>query len=482
MTATVTSDFRNEYESERRLFLRRRLLWFTGSVGCVFIAMLLWQTVWVFTEISSADGEFFVKLLVRSTNLAMYGGVFLFANSRRRALTRKQMVRIVSGLIVATAFLLYVPAQVVTSLFNEAFMTGGTTLGSLPIWLMQVMLLHIVASLIIPWTPKESLFPLIPVLAVHALIEAFGNDSIALKMLALTFANFIIFPGMGIAWWRQSRFHTRFHYSALRGRYSQMKRELTDAQRIHEALFPRPIREGHVHFEYLYEPMRQIGGDFLFTHRHGEGDDAPLSVVIIDVTGHGIPAALTVNRLHGELQRLFAESPNLNPGEALDAINRYVALTMAEHSVFATGMCLRVNPQEGTLEYANGGHPPAFLRAIDGTIDQLDSTTFVLGVVTDEVFAPGQRSIRFEPGDALVAYTDGATEVIDSTGRMLCIGGIRKVVASDHPEIDRNLSAVILEAVDSHRHGPIQDDTLIVEIRRPIAKPTPERSATLARV
>jgi len=482
LTATVTSDFRSEYESERRLFLRRRLLWFTGYVGCVFAALLLWQTVWVFFDFESLDGEFWVKLVVRSANLAMYGGVFLYANSRRQDLTRKQMVRLVSGLIIATAFLLYVPAQVVTTLFNDAFMTGGTTLGSLPIWLLQVMLVHVFASLFIPWTPRESALPLIPVLVVHAGIEIFGSDSIVLKILALTFANLIIFPGMGIAWWRQSRFHARFHYSALRGRYSQMKRELTDAQRIHEALFPQPIRDGHVHFEYLYEPMRQIGGDFLFTHRHGPGDDDPLSVVIIDVTGHGIPAALTVNRLHGELQRLFAEDPDLQPGDALDSINRYVALTMAEHSVFATGMCLRINPAEGTLDYASGGHPPAFLRTIDGRIDQLDSTTFVLGVVTDEVFAPGQRSVRFEPGDALVAYTDGATEVIDSTGRMLCIGGIRKIVASDHPKIDESLSCVILEAVDAHRHGPIQDDTLIVEIRRPIAVPTPGRSATLAGV
>ncbi len=483
MTATVTSDFRNEYESERMLFLRRRLLWFTGYVGCFFAALLILQTVWAFTDLSSFDGDFFVKLLVRSANLALYGGAFLYANSRRRALTRKQMVRLVSGLILATAFLLYAPAQFVSAVFNESFLSGTRAeLGPAPFWLLQVMLLHVFASLFIPWTPKESALPIVPVLVVHVGIILFSGDDLLVKILALTFANLIIFPGMGIAWWRQSRFHARFHYSALRGRYTQMKRELTDAQRIHEALFPRPIRDGHVHFEYLYEPMRQIGGDFLYTHRHGDGDDAPLSVVIIDVTGHGIPAALTVNRLHGELQRLFAEDPDLCPGDALDAINRYVALTMAEHSVFATGMCLRINPADGTLEYANGGHPPAFLRAIDGTIDQLDSTTFVLGVVTDEVFAPGQRSIRFEPGDALVAYTDGATEVIDSTGRMLCIGGIRKVVASDHPDIERNLSGVILEAVDAHRHGPIQDDTLIVEIRRPIAKPTPGRSATLAGV
>ena len=268
----------------------------------------------------------------------------------------------------------------------------------------------------------------------------------------------------------------------LRGRYTQMKRELTDAQRIHEALFPKPINEGPVHFSYLYEPMRQIGGDFLYTHKHGEEADAPLSVVIIDVTGHGIPAALTVNRLHGELQRLFGENPMLSPGEALEAINRYVYITMAEHSVFATALCMRVVPRSGTLEYANGGHPPAFIRTIQGHIDQLDSTTYLLGVVHDDVYTPGQRSIRFEPGDALVAYTDGANEATNEQGKMLCIRGIRDAIAFSTQTPRQSLSRVVFETVSRHHFGPIQDDTLIVEIRRPIGQPSPRESDTLSAV
>ena len=483
LTATVTTDFRNEYETHRQLFLRRRILWFTGFLAGFFAFLLLWQTLWAVIEPAGLDRQFWIKLLVRSTILALYGAAYVYSTTRRSRLTRKRMVWIVTGLILATAFLLYVPSEIVSALVRDSPLGGSApTPPALPEWLMQVMLLHIFASLCIPWTPKESLTPLIPVLAVNLILEAFSGDSIVFKIVEITLSGAIVFPGMALAWWRQGRFHARFHYSALRGRYTQMKRELTDAQRIHEALFPKPILEGLVHFDYLYEPMRQIGGDFLYTHRNGQGEDAPLSVVLIDVTGHGIPAALTVNRLHGELPRLFGENPQLNPGEALEAINRYVYLTMAEHSVFATALCLRVNPGEGTLEFANGGHPPAFVRTIDGRIDQLDSTTFVLGVVLDEAFTPGQRSIRFEPGDALVAYTDGATEAIDSTGRMLCINGIRQVVASDHPRIEHSLSHVILEAVNAHRSGPIQDDTLIVEIRRPLAKPTPKRSATLSGV
>src|SRR5690606_28540475 len=96
---------------------------------------------------------------------------------------------------------------------------------------------------------------------------------------------------------------------ALATRYGEFRRELTDARRIHESLFPKPKCEGDVHFLYLYEPMRQIGGDYLFVScaPTDDGRREMLSFVVIDVTGHGIPAALTVNRLHGELSRLFAE-------------------------------------------------------------------------------------------------------------------------------------------------------------------------------
>jgi len=487
LTATVTSDFRNEYETQRQLFLRRRVLWFTGMIAGFFALLLLWQTIMVAFGSAGVDRVFWIKLVVRSTNLALYGSAFVYATAHQAELTRRRMVWIVTALILTTAFLLYVPAQAVTAMLNALAHGSGnvgpsTNIGSLPLWLIQVMLLHIIASIFIPWTPKESLIPMIPVLVVHFFLEIFGSDTVVIKIVAITFANTIVFPGMALAWWRQSRFHARFHYRALRGRYKEMRRELTDAQRIHEAIFPSPINDGPVRFDYLYEPMRQIGGDFLFTHRHGDAQDSPLSVVIIDVTGHGIPAALTVNRLHGELQRLFAENPGLTPGEALEAINRYVFLTMAEHSVFATALCLRINPRQDTLEYANGGHPPAFVRTIDGLIDQLDSTTFVLGVVHDWSFTPGQRSIRFGPGDALVAYTDGATETIDATGRMLCIEGVRRVIASDHPQIERSLGHVLLEAVNAHRQGPVQDDTLVVEIRRPLVKPTPRRSARLTGV
>ena len=198
MTSTLTSDFRNEYETQRQLFLRRRVLWFTGLIAGFFVFLLLWQTMWAALAPSEIGRDFWIKLVVRSTNLALYGAAFVYGMSRKSELTRRRMVWIISGLILATAFLLYVPAQVVTRVFNDAFLSDSvSTLGSLPFWLTQVMLLHIIASLCIPWTPKESMIPIVPVLVVHFFIELFGSDTAVIKVLAIIMSTTIIFREWG---------------------------------------------------------------------------------------------------------------------------------------------------------------------------------------------------------------------------------------------------------------------------------------------
>src|SRR5690606_27834438 len=140
-------------------------------------------------------------------------------------------------------------------------------------------------------------------------------------------------------------------------------------------------------------------------------------------------------------------------------------------SVYVTAMCLRVDPNladEQALEFASGGHPPAFVRTVDGKVEELGSTAFVLGAVPTEAFDAGQRTVRFGRGDSVIAYTDGAIEARDQQGRMLRIEGMLRLVASPSTWADAAPCTAILRHVDQHRFGPIADDTLIVEISRPL--------------
>jgi sigma-B regulation protein RsbU (phosphoserine phosphatase) len=269
---------------------------------------------------------------------------------------------------------------------------------------------------------------------------------------------------------RHSKRTQDFKYRFMTTRYTEMRRELVDARKIHESLFPEAIEIGELRFTFDYEPMRQIGGDFLFAHRLKSPDGAPaerpLSVVLLDVTGHGIPAALTVNRLHGELERVFAENPDIGPGEVLGLLNRYVHLTLASHSIYLTALCLRVDVEASTLEFASGGHPPAFLRAVDGTVEELVSTSFVLGAASHADYDPAPRTLRFGPGDTVIAYTDGAIEARNDDGKMIRIDGLRRMVASAGGIPPTKWPAAFRHEVTEYRAGPAEDDTLLFVVHR----------------
>ncbi|MBL0926259.1 MAG: serine/threonine-protein phosphatase [Phycisphaerales bacterium] len=336
--------------------------------------------------------------------------------------------------------------------------------------LLSLFAKHFFACLFLPWRPGESMRPMWPLLGLNAVITAWYFRAAPMSGVAIIAGSpLVVLPGVAVCWWRFSRFHEKFHVRMLKGRYGELKQELASARQIHEAMFPAPVAEGPVRFSYRYEPMRQIGGDYLYARvADTSGPAGPiLNLVILDVTGHGISAALTVNRLHGEIDRLFGEDPSTGPGRLLVGLNAYLHHTLARHSMYATALCMRFDPADGTVRWASAGHPPAFLRSVGGTVHPIDSTTLVLGACLGEDFVPNEQCTRFGPGDTLIAYTDGVIETRNAHGRMLRVDGLLRLIAGGHPDPE-GWAPAILREVDRFRFGPIQDDTLVVEIYRPL--------------
>lgn len=465
MTATVTTDFRQEFEAERTRWLRRRFLWYSGFLsGWWLLLTVLALPVWLSPGAAGNVGA--AEVAANALSALFFFGAFLFVF--RTPLDQQELIRLVFWLIVINgAVRLATTSDLVQTEVADSSASAA---------IAGVFLSHFFASLFLPWTPREAIRPLVPLLLIYAALTLLtGEGSFVGRVIAVALSPVVGAPGVAWSAWRHGRFRERFQNRVLRRTYGEMKRELTDARKIHEALFPPPVTDGPVRLLYRYEPMRQIGGDFLYARggsiesANSDGDQ-PLSAVIVDVTGHGIAAALTVNRLYGELERLFGERPDLEPGEALSALNSYAHYTLASHSVYLTALCVRVDPSRESLEWASGGHPPAFLRTADGRIDRLESTAFVLGACHGDDFQPGQQCVRFAPGDALIAYTDGAIESRDDHGRMLGLDGFQRLVASLKPDAGaaNGWAPAILRAVDEHRAGPPADDTLIVEIYRPL--------------
>lgn len=474
--APVTSEFRQEFESETGLLLRRRFIWYIVSVGVVYImaraaSLAKFATIMAMSAANIAGSDSMQKAVdaVRLGRLGMWlvllftlvdlaiiiwSGVHVQQAGRRRV----DLVKFTQNIFI---FLGLTQTCVAVLLDGTGFP-----------W--QLCVYHMLACAFLPWTPMQALRPMLPVILLSAGAElVFGSSEAPMKAFLIVTSLFMMVPGVLIAWIKHSRRVEGFRVRMLQTRYGQMRRELFDAQRIHEALFPEPIPTGPLRFAYRYRPMLQIGGDYLYARFSPSVETAPpaFNLLLMDVTGHGIAAALTVNRLYGEVERLFAEDPHASPGAVLSALNRYVHLTLATHSVYVTALCIRVDQHRHLLEYASGGHPPAFLCGANGTIDQLDSTSFVLGAAAAADFDPAVQSRPFLPGDTLLAYTDGALECRNQQGRMLGVKGLTSFLASVHTaeQAGRSgLASVVLAAVENHRHGPTEDDTLVVEITRAI--------------
>lgn len=455
----ITMEFRQEFEAETLSLLHKRFLWFAGVVSVIgLLAVVAMAMMDLYQERDKLNiAGYGVAMASLAACVAAYLIVLLGHVSRER-------VHAIAFTIVVFDGLLHIGLWMFTDPHQGLGMWG-------------VLLTHLLACCFLPWTAMQALGPIVVLVLVNAIAVVLGtrpNEAgqtpVALMIVQIGISPFVGLPGTLICWLRHSRRVEQFKMRAMATRYGEFRRELTDARKIHESLFPKPLASGEIHFHYLYEPMRQIGGDYLFVAMSptDDGRGEMLSFVVVDVTGHGIPAALTVNRLHGELSRLFAEDPGIRPGDVLRLLNRYVHLTLANHSVYVTAVCGRIDPKKGVLEYASGGHPTAFLRAVDGTVEELQSTALVLGACPDAEFEPEPRELRFGPGDSLIAYTDGALEAKDKDGRMLGTKGMQRIVGSRSHCPSGSWPQVILGVVEQHRHGPPADDTLVIEVFRPL--------------
>ncbi|MEM1424527.1 MAG: SpoIIE family protein phosphatase, partial [Planctomycetota bacterium] len=451
VSVSVTSDFRHAYQSASRERMRKRFLVYTIVMSVVqFLGFALSWELFVFDAISLAQiGLGFSVLL----SAFIYIGAHVYVKNASRRLGRGGIVGLTVGLMLSAAFL-----RLPYVLFGDL----GDGADQLTVWCLAFALAHVIASCFVAWSARESLIPLLPFFAALAIIR--GIDDGWSGVVSSAFLVLLLgAPGVLIAWGLTSQYRTKFQNRFLRSSYTSMKRELVDARRIHEDLFPDELESEHAIVRYAYEPMRQIGGDYLFIRETA----GVTNVVLIDVTGHGVTAALTINRLQGEIQRHYGTNPAAAPGETLAALNDYINLTLATHSVYATAVCVQVDHERDAVRYASAGHPPAFLIATDKSIDQLESTTFLLGVCKGDDFVPGEREAAFHAGDTLIAYTDGATEAMDIEGRMLGVMGFLRTVASITPG-ERGWCQQLKHEVETHRDGPPADDTLIVEVTRPL--------------
>jgi serine phosphatase RsbU (regulator of sigma subunit) len=207
-----------------------------------------------------------------------------------------------------------------------------------------------------------------------------------------------------------------------------VEQELEVARSIQQASLPKqvPKLEGWQITPY-YQPAREVGGDFYDFHLLSEGR---LGVVVGDATGKGVPAALVMSTTCGMLQLAAGALGSAFPGEVLEQVNQTLVARIPEN-MFVTCFYAILDPESGTLRYANAGHDLPYLRRVGGEAEELRARGMPLGLIPSMNYE--QKEIVLEDGEAALFYSDGLVEAHDPKGEMFGFPRLRALVA-EHGE------------------------------------------------
>lgn len=452
-------EFRSEYELTLAGWLQRRFTYF-----CVALVALE-ATVTAFILLSVLrGGSLFAASMVESTGsrlaaamslivppIALIISAWFLWGLRPRLHTREEVLSAAGKLILLIGFLYLILYTVIRWQDPQQ----GTSS------LFQLLFLHFAASLFLPWTPRESIRPMIPLIVAWAIIEIVlaVRTNPEQTFLLLVISPLILVPGLLVSAFRLRQWSSRFQSEMFRRGFLGMRREISQASAIHESLFPEQLLDSSFAFEFFYQPMRILGGDFIHSSR---GPNQRLRVLLLDVTGHGLAAAMTVTRLYGEVERIIAESPGIAPGSLMAILNRYVHLTLATHSIYATGFVADIDPTSGTLKYASAGHPPAFLIDHAGTVSELRSTGMLLGAEDSTNFICIEESQQVPPHSDVIMYTDGAFETRGANGERLGLDRFKELLYRNPPP--KHWPRYLGRLVTGHFAVAPDDDILLASI------------------
>jgi hypothetical protein len=370
---------------------------------------------------------------------------------RPKLYTRAELVDAATRMIVTLGFLTF---GVETGMLLASPSATAIPLFSIFFW-------HATASLFLPWSWRESLKPILPILACWVLLRAgLASESGAWVefVAALIFAPLLFVPALVLCYVRLRWHRNRFKSGFVGRRFVQMRREFLQARAVHESLFPKPIDAGWMRFDFGYRPAADIGGDFI----HVWTDERErFHLALIDVTGHGLASAMSVARIHGEIERLRDEYPDEGPARILLRLNRYFHRLLAKHKLYATAVLLMIDPHSGELRYASAGHPPVFVRS-RGRVSELSSTTFLLGAVDDSMFGDEEGVVRLEEGDTMVLFTDGAYDARNPRGERFGLERLREIM--QRSSAPPSWTQYLMRLVETFEAGMPEDDLLIAEV------------------
>ena len=221
-------------------------------------------------------------------------------------------------------------------------------------------------------------------------------------------------------------------------------------------------QDDRVSFEARYLPRDLVGGDFYRMERIGADSYAAL---LVDAMGHGVSAALCTMLLRSlwDDHRGKLDSP----ARFMQVVNKGVRAVMDEAGYFGTGVCVNYDVATGALRCVLAGHPAQLLFRANGSVETVGKRNACLGLFDDVAFA--EASAQLEPGDTLLLFTDGATEIFDSAEHDLDVAGLIRLVReqiSKSPTGDFCLEKLEEQLLCFSNQIHLPDDLTLLKLRR----------------
>ena len=240
---------------------------------------------------------------------------------------------------------------------------------------------------------------------------------------------------------------------------NRMEQELQLGREIQSRLLPPPPCDvADTQLAARSVPCFEVGGDYYDFIEFSDGD---LGVVIADVSGKGVSAAMIMSSVQSALRMAAPMETNLS---ALMTRLNALLFRMCGGRKYATFFFARYTPATGELRYVNAGHNPPFI--IDGdTVEQLGSTGRPIGMFPDAVYEEAVATLP--AGSTLFLYTDGLNEANAPDEEEFGMDRLEELVMSASREYLERMPDVVLQAIAAFENGAhASDDKTIVVLRR----------------
>ncbi len=249
---------------------------------------------------------------------------------------------------------------------------------------------------------------------------------------------------------------------SLRKKTQDLRKDLSLAHELQQRFLPQrsPDVEGYEFFSW-YRPMQQVGGDYF---DYIALDNDRVAIVVADVVGHGVTAALLMAKVSAESRFALATEPD--PIVAIKRMNEELSSLHIDR--FVTLVLVLIDTRTHKATIVNAGHMPPILRkASDGSLKSIavEEAGVPLGVLNDYEYESIEVSL--DPGDVLLMYTDGVNEAMDLNGSQLTTTGLIADIQVSNTSTPESIGQTVCESVARHSgEAEMIDDVCLVCVGR----------------